>query len=84
MGRWGYRAGKIGVNREDVFWLLPKYRQGGLSVSSGMLCLPAGSSQDLVRMWELVCQVPYRFSIAGVREVAMDSLRRLSFMGLIP
>lgn len=27
--------------------------QGGMSVPSGMLCLPAGSSQDLVRLWEL-------------------------------
>ena len=27
--------------------------QGGTLVPSGMLCLPAGSSQDLVRLWEL-------------------------------
>jgi len=29
-------------------------------------------------------QFPYRFSIPGVRDVEMDSLRRLSFRGLVP
>lgn len=52
-GEMGYKGRK--ERRESWGCILAPAQgwQGGMSVPSGMLCLPAGSSQDLVRLWEL-------------------------------
>jgi len=43
MGRWDIRAGRRGVNREDVFWLLPKAgRLAGRHVGSKWHVVLAG------------------------------------------